>query len=156
MIDTLLNLLFRCAHRHLTRPITPVSKAGIPHGETYVVCLDCAKQFAYDLKEMRIGKAIEHPHDACVLPSNMPTPGRTKVKYALGMAVPGLGIALPRWLNPGLVKFRKQWALFLAMPVGTQHKCARKPSPNRRSSGIGRGCAYNQRREASYAQPGRG
>jgi hypothetical protein len=87
MIDTLLNLLFRCAHRHLTRPITPVSKAGVPHGETYVVCLDCAKQFAYDLKEMRIGKAIEHPHDACVLPSNMPTPGRTKVKYALGTAV---------------------------------------------------------------------
>lgn len=84
MIDTLLNLLFRCAHRHLTRPITPVSKAGVPHGETYIVCLDCAKQFAYDLKEMRIGKAIEHPHDACVLPSNMPTPGRTKVKYALG------------------------------------------------------------------------
>lgn len=88
MIDTLLNLLFRCAHRHLTRPITPVSKAGVPHGETYVVCLDCAKQFAYDLKEMRIGKVIEHPHDACVLPSSLPTPRRTKVKYALGVAVP--------------------------------------------------------------------
>jgi hypothetical protein len=65
-----------------------VSKAGVPHGETYVVCLDCAKQFAYDLKEMRIGKAIEHPHDACVLPSNMPRPRQTKVKYALGAALP--------------------------------------------------------------------
>jgi len=88
VIDTLLNLLFRCAHRHLTRPISPVSKAGVPHSETYVVCLDCAKQFAYDPKEMRIGKAIEHPHDACVLPSNMPRPRQTKVKYALGAALP--------------------------------------------------------------------
>ena len=88
MIDTVLNLLFHCSHRHLTRPFTPVSKAGVPHGETYVVCLDCAKQFAYDLKEMGIGKAIEHSHDACVLPSNMPTLRQTKVKYVLGVAVP--------------------------------------------------------------------
>lgn len=28
MIDTVLNLLFRCSHRRLTRPVTPVSKAG--------------------------------------------------------------------------------------------------------------------------------
>jgi hypothetical protein len=88
MIDTVLNLLFRCAHRHLTLPITPVNKAGVAHGETYVVCLDCTKQFAYDFKEMRMGKAIDHSHDACVLPPKTSMPGKTKLKYALGVGVP--------------------------------------------------------------------
>jgi len=88
MINAVLNLLFRCSHRHLTRPITPVIKTGVTHGETYVVCLDCAKQFAYDLKEMRMGEAIDRSHDACVLPAKKSNPGRTKLKYALGVGVP--------------------------------------------------------------------
>lgn len=60
MIDSIANLLFRCQHSRLTRPVTPVSKAGVPHGDTYVVCLDCGKQFAYDLKEMRIMRPVAH------------------------------------------------------------------------------------------------
>lgn len=88
MIDTLLNLLFRCAHRRLTSPLTPVSKKGVPRGDTYVVCLDCGKQFAYDLKNMRIGKPIDHSHDACVVPKNRPMPPTTKVKFAVLAAVP--------------------------------------------------------------------
>jgi DNA-directed RNA polymerase subunit RPC12/RpoP len=59
VIDTVLNLLFRCSHRRLTRPVTPVVKAGMPGSQTYVVCLDCGKHFAYDVKEMRIGKQID-------------------------------------------------------------------------------------------------
>jgi hypothetical protein len=58
MIDSVLNLLFRCPHKRLTRPVTPISMDGKPHGDTYVVCLACGKQFAYDLKEMRIGKPL--------------------------------------------------------------------------------------------------
>jgi hypothetical protein len=88
VIDTVWNLLFRCAHRHLTRPFTPLGEEGVPRRETYVVCLDCTKQFAYDLKEMRIGKAIDHSHDACVLPPGIPRPRKTKLAYALGVAVP--------------------------------------------------------------------
>ena len=88
MIDTVLNLLFRCSHRRLTRPVAPITKAGQPHSQSYVVCLDCGKQFEYDLNEMRIGKAIDHSHDAGVVPPNMPTPRKTKVKYALLAAVP--------------------------------------------------------------------
>jgi hypothetical protein len=88
VIDTALNLLFRCAHRHLTRPFTPLREHGVPRGETYVVCLDCTKQFAYDLKKMRIGKAIDHSHAACVLPPGMPSPRKTKLAYAFGVAVP--------------------------------------------------------------------
>ncbi len=76
MIDSLLNLLFRCSHHRLTRPLTPVSVKGVPQGKTYVVCLDCGKQFTYDLEEMRIGKPVDHSNQ------------RTKVKYALLAAMP--------------------------------------------------------------------
>ncbi len=47
MIDSVLNLLFRCPHKHLTRPVTPVSLDGKLQGDTYVVCLACGKQLAY-------------------------------------------------------------------------------------------------------------
>ena len=88
--------MFQCAHRHLTRPFTPTGKQGDPRDETYVVCLDCTKQFAYYLQEMRIGKAIHHLHDACVIPPE-PKPRKTKLAYALGVVLPVavlLGLAL--------------------------------------------------------------
>ena len=88
MIDTVLNILFRCPHRRLTRPVAPITKAGQPHSQSYVVCLDCGKQYEYDLNEMRIGKAIDHSHDAGVVPPDMPKPRKTKIKYALLAAVP--------------------------------------------------------------------
>ncbi len=88
MIDTVLNLLFRCAHRRLTRPVTPVSKAGVPHGETYVVCLDCGKQFAYDLKEMRIGKPLDSSLESGVLSPDMPRRADHKLKFALWASIP--------------------------------------------------------------------
>jgi hypothetical protein len=89
MIDTALNLLLNCPHRHLTRSFTPVNHDGAPRGETYVVCLDCAKQFAYDLTTMRMGKPIEQTHDHCVVHAKMPHPHTTKLKYALaGAGVP--------------------------------------------------------------------
>lgn len=58
MIDSVVNFLFRCRHKHLTRPVTPANKSGKPHAETYVACLDCGKQFSYDTHEMRIGKPL--------------------------------------------------------------------------------------------------
>lgn len=89
MIDTVLNLLFRCSHRRLTRPVAPITKAGEPHSQSYVVCLDCGKQFEYDLKEMRIGKAIDNSHNVGVVPPDLPKPrSETKFKYALLAAVP--------------------------------------------------------------------
>jgi len=88
MIDTLLNLLFRCPHRRLTRPVAPITKSGQPHSQSYVVCLDCGKQFEYDLKEMRMGKAIDRSHDAAIMPPHTPMPRKTKVTAALLAAVP--------------------------------------------------------------------
>ena len=88
MIDNLLNLLFRCSHRRLTRPVAPITKPGQPHSQSYVVCLDCGKQFEYDVSQMKMGKAIDRSHDSGVVPPEMPTPRKTKVKYALLTVVP--------------------------------------------------------------------
>jgi hypothetical protein len=90
VIDTLLNLVFRCAHRRLTRPVTPVSKGDSPHAGTYVVCLDCGKQFSYDPKEMRLGRAIEPSHETGVtVPSDEVSSGE-RFKRALIAAVPAI------------------------------------------------------------------
>jgi len=64
LIDSLYNLLFACRHRRTTFPLTPARKrvsGGQEEGpaETYVVCLDCGKQFAYDWENMRLGKAVD-------------------------------------------------------------------------------------------------
>jgi hypothetical protein len=89
MVSAILQSLFGCSHRRLTRPITPIRKQGVPSGETSVVCLDCGRQFAYDWNHMRIGKPIERSHDSGVLHPDMPGPGKTKMKYALiGSAIP--------------------------------------------------------------------
>jgi len=61
LIDSILNLVFRCRHRRLSRPITPHVKAGALRASAYVVCLDCGKQFGYDLDRMRMGKAVKTP-----------------------------------------------------------------------------------------------
>jgi hypothetical protein len=86
VIDTVFHLLFRCAHRRLTRPFTHQRAEGVPRHESYVVCLACAKQFTYDLKEMRIGKMIDPA--ACTLPPGMPRPRQAALAYALGVAMP--------------------------------------------------------------------
>ncbi len=59
MIDSPLHLLFFCAHRKTTFPLTirrdpPVrSMAPRPRG-TYVVCLECGKQFPYNWETLRV------------------------------------------------------------------------------------------------------
>lgn len=107
MIDSVLSLLFNCSHRHLTRPFTPVSKSGVAHSETYVVCLDCAKQFPYDLNTMRMGRAIDHTHDHYVVLPKLARPSKTKVKYAIGIGVP-LGILVGSLFAARKKKVEKQ------------------------------------------------
>jgi hypothetical protein len=94
MIDSFLNLLFRCPHTRLTRPVTPVNKDGKPHGDTYVVCLACGKQFPYDLKEMRIGRPLPTSADMGVLPPGMPGPRRSKLKLAVMASAVPVGIVI--------------------------------------------------------------
>jgi hypothetical protein len=49
----LLDVLFGCGHRHLTFPITARRGTGRTRG-TYVACLDCGKEFAYDWTRMKV------------------------------------------------------------------------------------------------------
>ena len=97
MIDSVVNLLFRCSHRRLTRPVAPITRSGQPHSQSYVVCLDCGKQFEYDVKEMRMGKPIEHSQDAGVLPPDMPKPRKSKVKYAFLAGLPAALVLGTLW-----------------------------------------------------------
>ncbi len=58
MLQSILNTLFGCSHSRTTFPLTPGQKKAAPRGGTYVVCLDCGKEFAYDWEGMRIGQPV--------------------------------------------------------------------------------------------------
>lgn len=52
------DLLFGCSHKNYSFPMTTRpgqrrSGAALATG-TYVVCLDCGKEFAYDWKQMKV------------------------------------------------------------------------------------------------------
>jgi len=59
-MSSLLRALFGCSHRRTTFPLTPSRKVGKSNSRnaTYVVCLDCGKEFDYDWQEMRIGQPV--------------------------------------------------------------------------------------------------
>jgi hypothetical protein len=62
MIASLLNSLFGCSHNRTTFPLTPSRRTQLSSEAsrqgTYVVCLDCGKEFDYNWKEMRVGNAV--------------------------------------------------------------------------------------------------
>jgi len=61
MLESLINSLFSCSHARTTFPLTPGRKNNAPSATrngTYVVCLDCGREFAYDWDEMRIGRQV--------------------------------------------------------------------------------------------------
>ena len=71
MFSRIFDALFGCLHSHYSFPITVKkgknrSRAAFPAG-TYVVCLDCGKEFAYDWKSMRVGQPVT-PLTACATP----------------------------------------------------------------------------------------
>jgi hypothetical protein len=105
MIDSFLNLIFRCPHHRLTRPVTPVSKES--PGDTYVVCLDCGKQFSYDVREMRIGKPLPTSADIGVLPPGMPGRRTSKTKLAAVASVLPIGIIIGSLLTAKRQRSRK-------------------------------------------------
>jgi hypothetical protein len=65
MLQNLVFSLFGCSHRRTTFPITRGRKLSGAHAtaagpnRTYVVCLECGKEFAYDWKSMSVGEAVE-------------------------------------------------------------------------------------------------
>jgi len=85
VIDSIWNVLFGCQHRRKTFPLTPARPKGADpsekHGETYVVCLDCGKQFLYDWEKMRLGGPTDISEAAPEVTAPAKTvPFRTKSK----------------------------------------------------------------------------
>jgi hypothetical protein len=70
MLQSLMNTLFGCSHRRVTFPLTPVRRnggfpaPGAARYGTYVSCLDCGKELAYNWDEMRVGKPVASPRPA--------------------------------------------------------------------------------------------
>ena len=62
MIATLFNAVFGCSHSRTTFPLTPARRTQLTSESTrqgtYVVCLDCGKEFDYNWKEMRVGNVV--------------------------------------------------------------------------------------------------
>ncbi len=53
----LIELLFGCSHKRTTFPITLKNSQGLASGtvaRTYIVCLDCGKEFPYDWRRMKL------------------------------------------------------------------------------------------------------
>lgn len=70
MIANLVDMFFGCWHKNYSFPIT--TRPGIRRSEaarvtgTYVVCLDCGKEFPYDWRQMKVvsGKSLEQVTEA--------------------------------------------------------------------------------------------
>ena len=63
MLQSLLDLFLGCPHRRTTFPLTPTKKSGLASASssrfgTYVACLDCGKELAYDWNEMRVAGPV--------------------------------------------------------------------------------------------------
>ena len=57
MISQVLDMLFGCTHKHYSFPMTCKGKRRSPAASvtgTYVVCLECGKEFPYDWQAMKI------------------------------------------------------------------------------------------------------
>jgi len=58
LVQAVANLFFGCQHRRTTFPLTPKRKGVASRYGTYVACLDCGEELAYDWDEMRVGAPV--------------------------------------------------------------------------------------------------
>ena len=64
MLQQLIDALFGCSHQRTTFPMTPARVEGkicairAARAGTYVTCLDCGREFAYDWKAMKVGQQV--------------------------------------------------------------------------------------------------
>lgn len=58
MLGDVFDMLFGCWHRHYSFPLTAKKGNKYSHAAnvtgTYVVCLDCGKEFPYDWNQMKM------------------------------------------------------------------------------------------------------
>ena len=68
LLWALWDVFFGCRHTHYSFPITRKAlkqRAAAGETGTYVVCLDCGREFAYDWQEMKVVSA-SHPVPAAL------------------------------------------------------------------------------------------
>jgi hypothetical protein len=58
MMASLINYLFGCSHERTTFPMRTKGSGETNRQGTYIVCLDCGKEFDYNWKEMHAGAAV--------------------------------------------------------------------------------------------------
>lgn len=78
MLANVFDILFGCTHKNYSFPITTRTRnaQGKTGRSTYVVCLDCGKEFPYDWEQMKIVTATpEQTHPA---PLAVPEPHLNK------------------------------------------------------------------------------
>jgi len=60
---SIIGALFGCVHKRCTFPITETQHVQCPGGTsrafTYVVCLDCGKEFRYDWQQMKVVGSVK-------------------------------------------------------------------------------------------------
>ncbi len=71
-MKSVLEFLFRCQHRRTTFPITPGRHKTAKTG-TYIVCLDCGREFAYNWQEMRVETPVTSPGSSRVMAKAAPS-----------------------------------------------------------------------------------
>jgi len=79
---SLVNLLFGCWHKNYSFPITARGSRRTPAAAvtgTYVVCLDCGKEFPYDWHEMKVVSADSRKERVGALPEPVPIRSLAKV-----------------------------------------------------------------------------
>lgn len=82
MIADMLDVLFGCWHSNYSFPITARKgdssrSAAARVTGTYVVCLDCGKEFPYDWKAMKVLAPVHETYEAPV-PISVEEPGFSK------------------------------------------------------------------------------
>jgi hypothetical protein len=67
MIASLVDLLFGCSHSNYSFPQTVKAGHSRPAAAavtgTYIVCLDCGKEFPYDWRSMKVVSAAAQPQE---------------------------------------------------------------------------------------------
>jgi hypothetical protein len=71
MMNSLFDVIFGCSHKRTTFPITPARRSQVSAENarrgTYIVCLDCGREFDYDWKDMKISHAAMNAAPAASL-----------------------------------------------------------------------------------------
>lgn len=75
MIANVMDMLFGCWHTNYSFPITAKKgqqKEAARLTGTYVVCLECGKEFAYDWKTMKVVSGTPRRHETVMVETPEP------------------------------------------------------------------------------------